>query len=231
MTPQIKSDFDKIVKNLGTLLQDIKTALPPHATETKHTHELAALFFGVQQLADSLPSPPISQDLLVVAALRVNAFFERNQSFVVDLKTAAPAVATKCTTTQHHALEALNYAYNNPAASSELSFAQLQAAVDTLETEETATTFEPDVNKQLKIANKSLKALQGTGFQPTQEQMRAYTTAWFDVTESLDAKAEKKGQQREHIASLVDIRDGLSAVANRLGALAEGSVGIDIPEF
>ena len=216
MTDQANKYFNRIVDDLTKLVTEIHHAMKVHQSPEQ---ELVIFYFGVQQLLDSLPSPPISLDSLIAAALCVNAFFDSN--------TSPTSVAGQCATTHMAAKKALEDAYHHPAASDELSFEKLQAAVNKLE----AHFKEDHVSPKLSEANKSLKALQETGFQPTQEQLRAYTTAWFDVTKKLDATAENKGKQREHIASLVDIREGLSAVANRLGVLAETSVGVNIPEF
>jgi hypothetical protein len=245
MTDQAKKDFDKIVDDLSNtttgLLPDIHAAIGSTSSTTQKAvyHDLITLYYGVQKLIEHLPSPPVNVDSLITTALSVTDFFERSSNLVHHLdnanETTWMAVVKRCNQTKREALAALDHAYNNLPASDELSFAKLQAAVDALETEAITkpkpSTFEDDVSKQLKIANKSLKALQEADFQPRQDQVRAYTREWFDVTKHLDAKSEKKGKHREHIASLIEIRDGLSAVTSRLGVLAEVSVGIDIPEF
>ena len=110
------------------------------------------LYFGVQQLVDNLPSPPISLDSLIAAALCVTAFF--------DSSTSPTCVAGQCATTHMAAKEALEDAYQHPAASDELSFEKLQTAVNKLE----AHFKEDHVSPKLTDANKSLKALQKRAF-------------------------------------------------------------------
>jgi hypothetical protein len=211
---------------------------------------LITFYFGVQKLIDDLPSPPINVDSVVAAALSVTTFFDRNAQLFSDLSTEAlnlppgPAAAVQkvvsdcsyanpLSPVMTTVFAVLEDAYKHPASSSEMTFQQLQGVVDALAMTQPLNDHDEKhkVIKDLDDAKKSLKALQDADFQPTQGQVRAYTRAWFDVTKHLDAKSEKKGKHREHIASLIEIRDGLSAVTSRLGVLAEVSVGIDIPEF
>ena len=224
MKDQAKTAYGTMVGDLNNLVKDIHDAIKAKDVVEP---QAATLYFGVQQLVDNLPSPPTSLDSLIAAALSVSAFFEQSQRLIAQVDPGKGTIYQDCRKAQTEAQIVLDDAYKHPAASDELSFAELQVAVDKLE----AHFNEDHVSKKLTDANKSLKALQETGFQPTQEQLRAYTAAWFDVTTKLDATAGKKGKQQEHIATLIDIRDELSTVTNRLGVLAETSVGVDIPEF